>query len=28
MLYLGALAGNMLLVAVLGHVGGTLVFGR
>jgi hypothetical protein len=27
-LYLGALAANMLLVAVLGHVGGTLVFGR
>ena len=27
-LYLGALAGGMLIVAVLGHVGGTLVFGR
>jgi uncharacterized C2H2 Zn-finger protein len=28
LLYLGALAGNMLVVAVLGHVGGTLVYGR
>jgi len=28
LLYLGALAGNMLVVAVLGHIGGTLVFGR
>jgi len=28
LLYLGALAGNMLVVTVLGHVGGTLVYGR
>ena len=28
LVYLGLLATNMLVVATLGHVGGTLVFGK